>query len=565
MHALSRVLLFATLILWSSASQGQARVYEIYEFGAGAQGTKIRQGVQSLLEVSRRLEPVSNVSPRLLISDSSAINAYATNRDGVDLIVFSAGILDLLADDRDATAFVFAHELAHLKSNHLRESFLRDTFLNSVARILIAAIEERTKGKLLAAVLGRVAVDLGTEAVSRKFSRGQELEADDLAVRLIARAGFEPEAAIRFHRVLLQENGIEKNDFFSTHPTFSDRIAAIEKLLTELSPPPRKESTQIAAASQRGSSVIIGSQMMAVSDLHDAAAKNRPDAQYILGLALINGNGMKQNQALGLEYLRRAAQNGVADAGAIQSMMDYSKLVGSADRRDAISDLNRSAVNGSLIAKFALGAITSTTADNADNAREALTHLGEARDGGVILADLYSGVILSKMPTLASTRGGPEALIRASADAGSQTAQVTYGVMLAFGGQGIEKDSAKAWNYFAIAGRNGAALAQLAAGVMRWEGIGVERAPEEAVRWLRLSAQQGNKAATIYLDSLDAYRAGDMKTFREIRERALSAFRVTAESETAALARNEAAILINTLLEKSASEAMKRLLLVRKN
>jgi metalloendopeptidase OMA1, mitochondrial len=78
--------------------------------------------------------------------------------------------------------------------------------------------------------LGGTAADLG---LIRPFSRGQELQADELGLCCMARAGFDPAAAVGFwtRMVALERGGSRVPPFLATHPAGEHRIQELEESL----------------------------------------------------------------------------------------------------------------------------------------------------------------------------------------------------------------------------------------------------------------------------------------------------------------------------------------------
>ncbi|HET6519118.1 MAG TPA: M48 family metalloprotease, partial [Geminicoccaceae bacterium] len=65
------------------------------------------------------------------------------------------------------------------------------------------------------------------------YSRRQELEADRLGLFTMARAGFDPPAAIELWRRMDRQAGQRVPAFVSTHPAPEERIGALEGALPE--------------------------------------------------------------------------------------------------------------------------------------------------------------------------------------------------------------------------------------------------------------------------------------------------------------------------------------------
>jgi predicted Zn-dependent protease len=159
---------------------------------------------------------------RVTILNTPVVNAFALPSGN---IYVTRGLLALANDSSEAAA-VMAHEISHVTAHH---SALRDEREKVAAVISQAAAVMQSKQK-------------GDEIKSTQqlsvasFSRQQELDADAMGVRAIARAGYDPYGAARFLNALgksteLRESlyGKKKNtagfDILSTHPSTPDRVA----------------------------------------------------------------------------------------------------------------------------------------------------------------------------------------------------------------------------------------------------------------------------------------------------------------------------------------------------
>ena len=156
---------------------------------------------------------------QITILNSPNINAFAL--PGGYLYV-TRGLL-ALANDSAELAAVLAHEMAHVTANHGIQRQQKEA-------------EEAVASRVVSDVLGgdpaaRVALVRGKLRLAQ-FSRNQELEADAIGIRAIARAGYDPFAAARFLQSMDAYSASrsvtgavdEQLDFLASHPTAPQRI-----------------------------------------------------------------------------------------------------------------------------------------------------------------------------------------------------------------------------------------------------------------------------------------------------------------------------------------------------
>ncbi len=106
---------------------------------------------------------------------------------------------------------------------------------------------------------------------------------------------------------------------------------------------------------------------------------------------------------------------------------------------------------------------------------------------------------------------------RARAEAGDAEAQVIYGTALA-NGWGVEKDLAKAVEWYTKAAKNGNAGGQVNLGVCYFFGRGVEKDKSKSIVWWRKAAEQGNADAQWLLGICYANGKGVEKDFPKAAE-----------------------------------------------
>ncbi len=144
-------------------------------------------------------------------------------------IMFYSGIIDRLTLSDDEIAAIMGHEMAHALREHSRERLSRE-YATQTGIGVAASVFGLTQGQ---AQLANLAGDFG---VSRPHSRTQESEADQIGLELMARAGYNPQAAITLWQKMQRASQGEPPQFLSTHPTSGNRIVQIQSLLPKVMP-----------------------------------------------------------------------------------------------------------------------------------------------------------------------------------------------------------------------------------------------------------------------------------------------------------------------------------------
>ncbi|GAB1397234.1 hypothetical protein MASR1M65_20130 [Saprospiraceae bacterium] len=68
--------------------------------------------------------------------------------------------------------------------------------------------------------------------INMKYGRGQELQSDDLGVRFMLEAGYEPEGLLGVMKILEQSSGGQRvPEFQSTHPSPENRMGRIKEAM----------------------------------------------------------------------------------------------------------------------------------------------------------------------------------------------------------------------------------------------------------------------------------------------------------------------------------------------
>ena len=162
-----------------------------------------------------------------LVDDPQA-NAFCL--PGGKMVVYT-GILGP-ARTAEGLATVLGHEVAHALAEHGAERIFRQQLTDTAIQFAAGAFaDDPVEFRNIAGLLGAGA----QVGLSLPWSRDQESEADQIGLILMARAGFDPRAAIGFWERMEQANkGQQKPpEYLSTHPESSTRIEQIEEWLPE--------------------------------------------------------------------------------------------------------------------------------------------------------------------------------------------------------------------------------------------------------------------------------------------------------------------------------------------
>ncbi len=191
------------------------------------------------------------------ILDTPVVNAFATPGG---YIYITRGIL-ALANDEAELAAVIGHEIGHVTAHHGAE---RQSTGNRAGF-----------GVLLGAVIGGLAngkeglkdgIEIGAKLALgfvAQNSQAQEYEADKLGIRLIAAAGYDPQAQADFldhlaasadleARLRGREYNPNRVSFFASHPATADRVRAAIRAAEKAgvvvdTDAPRNEASYLAA------------------------------------------------------------------------------------------------------------------------------------------------------------------------------------------------------------------------------------------------------------------------------------------------------------------------------
>lgn len=180
-----------------------------------------------------------------VVFESKEANAFCLPGGKVGVYT---GILPITKDEA-GLATVIGHEVAHAVARHGGERISQATALQAggqLAGALTASSQPMTQ-QLVGLVYG-----LGSQVgYVLPHSRKQESEADRIGLIYMARAGYNPEAAVDFWGRFSAQSKGGGPWFLRTHPVSEDRITDLKKWMPEA-----KRELRSQGADARGSDVI---------------------------------------------------------------------------------------------------------------------------------------------------------------------------------------------------------------------------------------------------------------------------------------------------------------------
>ena len=142
-------------------------------------------------------------------------------------VVFYTGILPYCQTEA-GIAVVMGHEIAHAILNHGQQR-MSGNILQQIGALGVSLIFSGSSSETQAVVMLAYGVGTNVGAVL-PFSRSHESEADDIGLKLMAIAGYDPDEGARFWQRMPGGGGPE---FLSTHPSGNTRIRDLQRIAPE--------------------------------------------------------------------------------------------------------------------------------------------------------------------------------------------------------------------------------------------------------------------------------------------------------------------------------------------
>jgi predicted Zn-dependent protease len=196
------------------------------------------QQVQRVRTIAQRLIPQTRVFRQdapgwaweANVLTSKDVNAWAM--PGGKMAVYT-GLIERLNVTDDELAAVMGHEIAHALREHARERIARQMSTQAASTIGSIALQVLTGVQIDPQLAGTV----GQAVFVLPNSRENEQEADVIGVELMARAGYDPRAALTLWQKMGQASGGGgPPEFLSTHPSSATRLRELQAYVDKVMP-----------------------------------------------------------------------------------------------------------------------------------------------------------------------------------------------------------------------------------------------------------------------------------------------------------------------------------------
>jgi beta-barrel assembly-enhancing protease len=160
-----------------------------------------------------------------LLADQKTVNAFAL--PGGQVFITEALLSRL--ETPGQLAGVLGHEAGHVLARHSSEQMAKTKLAQGLSTSAVIAGSDSQRGAYTSAAIAQF---VGQFALM-KYSREHELEADLLGVRLMTKAGYDPNSLKDVMVILAKASGRSPgaSDFMATHPSSERRIQEIDEAI----------------------------------------------------------------------------------------------------------------------------------------------------------------------------------------------------------------------------------------------------------------------------------------------------------------------------------------------
>lgn len=171
----------------------------------------------------------------LLILDSPEINAFATPAGH---IFVTRGMLGCCQNEGELAA-VLAHEIGHVQNKHGIDAIKKSRITEAFTIIGTEATKTFADSDIanLTAVFEDSINDITGTLINSGYSRSFERQADESAVTIMERVGYNPKSLVAMLNVMGEKLQPEGLDFAKTHPSPESRIEDLNEIISSSGEP----------------------------------------------------------------------------------------------------------------------------------------------------------------------------------------------------------------------------------------------------------------------------------------------------------------------------------------
>jgi len=189
-----------------------------------AQGGQYKVDEQLTRYVNTVVERLAAVSDRPLPYEIVVINDSTPNAWALPggKMAINRGLLLELQNEAELAA-VLGHEIIHAAARHGAKSVERSLLLQGAIMLTAIGSQDAEYGNYIVGAAG-----LGAQLIAQKYGRNTELEADLYGMEYMARAGYDPAAAISLQEKFVALNKGRQTSWlqglFASHPPSAERV-----------------------------------------------------------------------------------------------------------------------------------------------------------------------------------------------------------------------------------------------------------------------------------------------------------------------------------------------------
>ncbi|WKV11855.1 M48 family metallopeptidase [Marivirga harenae] len=190
-------------------------------------GNRIKDAVEQYLKENNLGDATEGFKWEFNLIAENVVNAWCMPGGKV---AFYEGILPVCQDEA-GIAVVMGHEVAHAVAKHGGERMTQALAQQAGGMALSVALREQPEQTQALAMTAYTGVS--TVGALLPFSRLHESEADELGLKFMALAGYDPAEAPEFWKRMKALSGGSPPEFLSTHPSSDTRVKDLNKLLPQ--------------------------------------------------------------------------------------------------------------------------------------------------------------------------------------------------------------------------------------------------------------------------------------------------------------------------------------------